>query len=109
MQCYDVRVCFNGLLYLCCSHLVNNTQVACVNCMDNFFGQNDYFTVFIETGPLLCGDNYVDLNQPLICVAHDTNLFVLPASIMRCLFTYVGLLLPVYSCRLDQKFNENCL
>ena len=41
--------------------------------MDNFFGQNDYFTVFIETGPLLCGDNYVDLNQPLICVAHDTK------------------------------------
>ena len=79
-------------LYLCCSHLVNNTQVACVNCMDNFFGQNDYFIVFIETGPLLCGDNYVDLNQPLICVAHDTNLIVLPASIMRCLFTYVGLL-----------------
>ena len=44
--------------------------------MDNFFGQNDYFAVFIETGPLSCGDNYVNLHQPLICVAHDTNLFV---------------------------------
>ena len=48
--------------------------------------------IFIETGPLLCGDNYVDLHQLLICLAHDTKLFVLPASIMRCLFTYVGLL-----------------
>ena len=56
--------------------------------MKTFFGQNDYFTVFIETGPLLCGDNYVDLNQPLICVAHDTNLFVLPAK-NNALFIYV--------------------
>ena len=57
-----------------------------------FFWQNDYFTIFIETGPLSCSYNYVDLHQPLICVAHDTNPCVLPASIMRCLFTYVGLL-----------------
>ena len=76
--------------YICVVHTLPITP--CVNCMDNFFGQNDYFTVFIETGPLSCGNNYVDLHQPLICVAHDTNLFVLPASIMRCLFTYVGLL-----------------
>ena len=54
------------------------------------------------------GRCHVVIIMSLICVAHDTNLFVLPASIMRCLFTYVGLLWPVYSCRLDQKLNENC-
>ena len=53
-----------------------------------YYGKNDYFTIFIETEPLSCSDNYVDLHQPLICVAHDTNPLVLPASIMRCLFTY---------------------
>ena len=74
------------------SHLANDTQVDCVNCMENFFWQNDYFITFIETGPLSCIDNYVNLHQPLICVDHDTNPCVLPASIMRCLFTYVGLL-----------------
>ena len=37
MQFWDVRVCFNGLLYLCCSHLANNTQVDCVNFTENFF------------------------------------------------------------------------
>ena len=60
--------------------------------MENFFWQTDYFITFIETGPLSCIDNYVDLHQPLICVDYDTNPCVLPASIMRCLFTYVGLL-----------------
>ena len=85
-------VCFHGLLYLCSSHLANNIQVDCVNCMENFFWQNDYFITFIETGPLSCSDNYVDLHQPLVCVAHDTNPCVLQANIMRCLFTYVGLL-----------------
>ena len=81
-------MCFNGLLYLCCSHIAN-----CYYCMENFFWQNDYFTIFIETESLACSDNnYVDLHQPLICVAHDTNPWVLPASIMHCLFTYVGLL-----------------
>ena len=49
MQFWDVRVCFNGLLYLCCSHLPNNTQVDCVNFMENFFRQNGNFTIFIET------------------------------------------------------------
>ena len=54
----------------------------CVNCMDNFFRQYDYFTIFIETvmwchyrnsHVLSCGDYYVDIHQPLICVAHNTK------------------------------------
>ena len=51
--------------------------------MENFFRQNDYFTIFIETvmwchysnsQVLACGDNYVDLYQPLICVTQDTKI-----------------------------------
>ena len=50
--------------------------------METSFRQNDYFTIFIETvmwchylnsHVLSCGDNYLDLHQPLICEAHDTK------------------------------------
>ena len=56
--------------------------------MLNFFRQNDYFTIFIETGPLSCGDNYVELHQPFICVAHDTKPLCF-AKKYNALFIYV--------------------
>ena len=58
----------------------NNTQVDCVNCMDNFFGKMNKY-IFFETGPFSCSDNYVDLRQPLICLAHDTKLLYFASKI----------------------------
>ena len=57
-------------------------------CMEYLFWQNDYFSIFIETGPLSCSDNYVALHQSLVCVAHDTNDLCF-ASKYNALFIYV--------------------
>ena len=57
--------------------------------MENFFEQNDYSTICIETGPLSCGDNYVDLHQSLICVTHDAKPLCF-ASKYIALFIYVS-------------------
>ena len=45
-----LRVCFHGLLYLCSSHLANNIQVDCANCMKNFFGKMIISLLLLKQG-----------------------------------------------------------